>query len=377
MPRVLALALIAVVLMASAPSPGSAYEPLRVCADPDNLPFSRAEGEERGLYVELADLVAERLGTHAEYTWWVTEYAQRAMRNTLLAGQCDVFFGLPRDPGFMGRSLAFTRPFLTVGYAVVTRPDLPIASLDQLKARRIAVQFSSPPHIQLSALGGFELITFRRIEEALAALARGEADAAFVWGPTAGYQNKRAHAGAFRLLPVGGPGQQWEVAAGVKRGNDGLRARLDSALAQAAPDIERLADKYGFPLGAPVLSMPGATAPAPRWPLARMAQAAAPTATDAAAESNPYHGDPAAITSGRSLFNQHCAHCHAPNAMSPEPSRDLRRLRIRYGELMIQTVYQTITQGRPTKGMPTWGETLDRETIWKIVSFLETVQRAP
>ena len=45
----------------SAASSAFAAEPLRVCADPDNLPFSRAEGAERGLYVELAELVGAKL----------------------------------------------------------------------------------------------------------------------------------------------------------------------------------------------------------------------------------------------------------------------------------------------------------------------------
>src|SRR4029450_2099953 len=53
-----------VALTASAALPGTAIsaDTLRVCADPDNLPFSRAEGPDRGLYVELAELVAGRLG---------------------------------------------------------------------------------------------------------------------------------------------------------------------------------------------------------------------------------------------------------------------------------------------------------------------------
>ena len=55
-----------------------AAEPLRVCADPDNLPFSKSEGPERGLYVDLAELVAKRLdATPVHYTWWLTFYQRR------------------------------------------------------------------------------------------------------------------------------------------------------------------------------------------------------------------------------------------------------------------------------------------------------------
>ena len=80
---------------------------------------------------------------------------------------------------------------------------------------------------------------------------------------------------------------------------------------------------------------------------------------------------------GRSLFNQHCSHCHAPNAMSAEPSRDLRRLMLRYGAKMRETAYATITVGRVDKGMPGWKDLLGEEGIQNVLGFLESVQRAP
>ena len=41
---------------------------LRVCADPDNLPFSDKEGE--GFENRIATLVAEDLGMKLEYFYW-------------------------------------------------------------------------------------------------------------------------------------------------------------------------------------------------------------------------------------------------------------------------------------------------------------------
>src|SRR5947208_14850210 len=78
----------------------------------------------------------------------------------------------------------------------------------------------------------------------------------------------------------------------------------------------------------------------------------------------------------RSLFNTHCSHCHSPNAANPAPRTDLRRLSTRYGAHEDQVFYITVTQGRPTKGMPPWGPALDEDTIWKIKTFLESVQRS-
>src|ERR1700712_2998013 len=70
-----------------------ASQPLRVCADPNNLPFSNQQGE--GLENKLAELLARELGAPLEYTWW----AQRRgfIRNTLAAGRCDVVIGVPHD----------------------------------------------------------------------------------------------------------------------------------------------------------------------------------------------------------------------------------------------------------------------------------------
>ena len=66
---------------------------LRVCADPNNLPFSnqRLEGFEN----KIADVIAREINAEVEYTWW----AQRRgfIRNTLKTGACDLVMGVPRD----------------------------------------------------------------------------------------------------------------------------------------------------------------------------------------------------------------------------------------------------------------------------------------
>jgi hypothetical protein len=48
---------------------------------------------------------------------------------------------------------------------------------------------------------------------------------------------------------VTGPGLQWQAAVGVRKGQDELRTAIERELAQLAPDIARLAEKYGFPSG--------------------------------------------------------------------------------------------------------------------------------
>ena len=352
-----------VALTASAALPGPAIpaDTLRVCADPDNLPFSRAEGPARGLYVELAELVAGRLGLRSEYAWFLSNYGRRAVRNTLLADRCDAYFGLPDDAEFMGRSVIRTRPFLSVGYAVIGPRPLALSSLDDIKGRRVAVQYGTTPQLLLATRPGFSAVTFKLAEEAMEALTRGEADVAFLWGPTAGYFNKTRLGGMYAIVPIAGEGLQWQAAVGVRKGQDSLKADLDRVLDQLKPEINTLADKYGFPLGRPV------NVDGQRGMLR-------PAESGASASSSKGDG---LIRLGRSLFNQHCSHCHAPNAMSPEPTRDLRRLALRYGSRMREMAYATITVGRVDKGMPAWKDLLGEEGIQNVLGFLESVQRRP
>jgi mono/diheme cytochrome c family protein len=92
---------------------------------------------------------------------------------------------------------------------------------------------------------------------------------------------------------------------------------------------------------------------------------------------NPYHGRSDIAEEGRSLLNQYCAHCHGPNAEQGERPRDLRRLEIRYGEDAVSVFWTTVHNGRLDKGMPAWQGALPDDTLWRIFTFLETVQSEP
>jgi polar amino acid transport system substrate-binding protein len=347
--------LVVIALAASVAVAGPPAGTLRLCADPDNLPFSSASGSERGLYLDVGALVAANLGLTTDVVWWRTFYGARAVRNTLLADTCDAYVGLPAEAGYMDRRVTISRPFLDVGYAIMAPPSLVFSRLDDLKPHRLAVEFRTPAQSLLASKDGFNVSTFRSAEEAVEALGRGEVDAAFVWGPMAGYLNVRRFAGAYRVVPVAGDGLQWRVGVGVRKGDDALLRRIEHALGQLEPEIRRAAAHYGFPLGAAV-DLTAAPPPAP--------PASAVDGVDA-------------VTAGRAVFNQHCSHCHSPNAHSPEPTRDLRRLRMRYGERMTAVFYETITEGRSTKGMPPWKEILKEDDISRVLKFLESVQSSP
>ncbi len=373
-------------------APAASADPLRVCADPDNLPFSKSEGPERGMYVELAELVGKQLNQPVEYTWYYTQMQRRALRNTILQDACDAVFALPANAEYKARGLKRSQPFLQVSYAIVAAPDFTFGSFDDLKSKRIGVQYSTTPHILLSTFDGFKTTTYRSAEEALGALEKGEVDAAFLWGPVAGYENKKRWNNRWRVTPVAGHDLSGAVAVAVRAGKDALSENIDRALVALKPQIAELADKYGFPRQAPVnLAVARATLPAVvtvpsslvhtvsettpvkrAKPAAKAASAAAPK-VEAAAPASPALSE--AAQAGRVQFNDRCSHCHGSDGYSPVRERDVRYLKMRYSEKWQETAVATIKNGRPDAGMPTWKDILKESDVQQIISFFVTIQK--
>lgn len=98
-------------------------------------------------------------------------------------------------------------------------------------------------------------------------------------------------------------------------------------------------------------------------------------ATGKPAFINPFSGQADIQAEGRTMFNVYCSHCHGPNAIQGERPRDLRRLTLRYGENVAEVFLTTALNGRPDKGMPPWRDVMPEEKLWKVFTFLETVQK--
>ncbi len=96
-----------------------------------------------------------------------------------------------------------------------------------------------------------------------------------------------------------------------------------------------------------------------------------------AAVQNPFAGRADLVDEGRSLFNQYCSHCHGPNAVQGERPRDLRRLGIRYGDKAPAVFYETVSTGLTNVGMPSWKGVLTDDVLWRMFTYLQTVQTQP
>ena len=178
--------------------------PLRLCADPDNLPFSSDKAENPGIYREIGKAIAQELNRPLTEVWYRTNFGKRATRVTLLAKQCDFSVGLPGDSDFMGPALIFSRPFMKAGYALVLKKPATVSSWADLNGKAIAVQQNSTPQNFLATKDNITMVTELNPEETVKAVASGAADAAFVWAPSAGYVNKTLYSDSFNIIPVDG-----------------------------------------------------------------------------------------------------------------------------------------------------------------------------
>ena len=237
----------------------------RVCADPNNLPFSNKAGE--GLENKLAEFIASKLGKPLSYTWW----AQRRgfIRSTLKAGSCDVIMGVP--PGLA--MVEATHPYYRSTYVFVSRADrhYGISSLKdpRLRELKIGVQligddgYNTPPAHVLSDEGMVRNIVGFTVygdysqpnppARIIDAVEKGSIDIAAVWGPLAGYFAEHSPE-ALEVTPIADGDSfrpfvfQYDIAIGVRKGNGELRDAIDRVLSEYREDVDRLLADYGIPL---------------------------------------------------------------------------------------------------------------------------------
>lgn len=264
------LALVALLLVLVAQRLFAQEGVLRVCQDPNNLPFSDLQNQ--GFENKIAELFASKLGWKLEYY----SFPQRMgfIRNTLrfkLPGEayrCDLVMGVPA--GY--EQVSATRPYYRSAYALVypeggklagvrTAEEFLALGADKLKSLRIGIYDRSPASEWLVKHGLLEQgVPYRMLNADPDSnpgdiiekdLATGNLDAAIVWGPIAGYFAKRVTDPRLRVVPLSsedGVRLDYDIAMGVRFGEPEWKASVERLIAENQPVIERILRDYGVPV---------------------------------------------------------------------------------------------------------------------------------
>jgi quinoprotein dehydrogenase-associated probable ABC transporter substrate-binding protein len=231
---------------------------LRVCADPNNLPFSNEKGE--GFENRIVELLAAKLDKGLAYVWY--PQATGFVRNTLGAHRCDVIPGFPQGDELVQS----TNPYYRTAYALVMRPGAGLDDIDtltdpRLRHSRIGIVAGTPPATYLAVNGllsnakSYPLVVDTRVDSSARAmmrdLASGDIDLGILWGPMAGYHARQANPPLrvkLLLKETGGPPLAFRIAMGVRASDQNWKRQLNRLIAENRADINRLLLGFGVPL---------------------------------------------------------------------------------------------------------------------------------
>lgn len=247
---------------------------LRVCADPDNLPYSHENGS--GFENRIARLLAKELDAKLSYTW--LRQRRGFIRKTLNAEACDVVIGVPADFD----PVHTTQSYYRSAYVFVFRADAAPAfrSFDdpRLKKVKVGVQLigddpaATPPGHALALrrivenVVGFPAYGDRpQSEVMIEAVASGRIDVALMWGPQAAYYARKQPV-ALTMTPARAPPElaslpfEFSMAMGVLKHDAALRDELDAAITRRRNDLEAILLEYNVPVAETALAQQPARA---------------------------------------------------------------------------------------------------------------------
>jgi mxaJ protein len=233
----------------------------KVCADPENLPYSNTKGE--GFENKIAEVLAKDLGLKLTYQFWYDRMG--FLRNTLNAKRCDVVMGTTSD----NDALRTSKPYYRSGHVFVWRKDSNYNITDwdspDLKKGVIGIVGQSPATIPMNEKGLIANAKPYRMQRDLNLppsyliddLASKEIDIAVAWGPIGGYFAKNNKVPMeVRVIPEyvstnpinQAKGKEfWNIAVGVRKKDKERMAKIDAALERNKDKIEQILNEYGIP----------------------------------------------------------------------------------------------------------------------------------
>jgi len=251
-------------LWSAAPIPAQGAA-LRICADPDYVPYSNRAGQ--GFENKIAEAVAKALGEPLEYTWESTRSRggfPEFLARTLDANKCDAVMNIP----YGSREELTTQPYYVSSYVFVFNKsrNYDIRSLDSQILKRIKIGFENDTPVEdglkirglIPATIAFDVGSngTESPEVMLNALDRGQIDVLITWQPAIGAFLRR-HPG-LEVVPVPnartlGPPEQYTfpMSMGVRQGNESLKRRLDDVIAKHQSELTSILAQHGVRLYTP------------------------------------------------------------------------------------------------------------------------------
>ena len=235
-----------------------AIEWLRVCADPDNMPFSNHEGE--GFENKLAELIAKKLGGKVSYSW-IPE-RRGLLRHPMGDNACDLLLGYAQDTGLVED----TNPYYHTSYVLIYRADdASLAGIDslkdpRLKNKRIGLVARTPPASMLAMNGltasakPFEVGRGSSISGAdamIAEVAAGTLDTALLWGPVGGFAAQRASK-PLNIVPLikeqAGPSAIYAITMGVRPNEPQWKHQINKVIEENRAEIDQILLAFNVPV---------------------------------------------------------------------------------------------------------------------------------
>lgn len=249
--------------IAATPSAQAASDaPLRVCADPGNMPLSSDKGE--GFQNKIASVIAEALGTHA--TYFYRPYLERGLtRQTFDNNECDILMDMSPDDERMMVTMPLYRSTFVLAYR--NNKGLDIQSLDDhrlLSDLKVGVFQHSAIRTVLQERGlnrdntfvrtishDADLLPERQPHRQVQEVIDGKLDVAAIWGPMAGWYKTMKQA-PLTIQPVNMMEQhtpmEFALGIGMRKNAKELKAKIEQAMLANRDRIHRILDDYGVPL---------------------------------------------------------------------------------------------------------------------------------
>ncbi|HEY3730024.1 MAG TPA: quinoprotein dehydrogenase-associated putative ABC transporter substrate-binding protein [Steroidobacteraceae bacterium] len=241
-------------------STAQAAAPLRVCADPGNMPFSDEAGD--GIENKMGAVLAKALGTTVTYYYRPT-IERGMMRNTLDADECDVMMDMPTD----AEGALLTTPVYRTTFVLASRADrhLQFKNLDDPRLKKLKVGVYQTSAIREALLEhdvienvfvhylshDADLVPEDAPSYQIQQVVDGKLDVAAAWGPFAGWYKAKKNA-PITIQPVNliedAVPMEFDMAMAVRRTDSDLQGKLEKALHDQRDAIHDILTEFGVPL---------------------------------------------------------------------------------------------------------------------------------